>query len=226
MELKKHLSASATAAVDAPVVPLDAHAPASPVPSVRSVVPTDPKPEAIDVEAAAKDVEMKDIDGDHLSAEEDDGWSEVDNDELGTCTHSRQSHSLFGAPDGVAPRVSEDQISPPGDGAPAPAPSCQQVQAKARLQPPVASTAPRSLLPARPPVAKGAGKGKAAAAKPKALSKKDIPPGFKRCSTCLEALPESDFEDKRNVCKDYDLACESLQRVPRTKSEATITKEG
>ena len=82
---------------------------------------------------------------------------------------------------------------------------------------PVASTAPQSLLPARPPVAKGGGKGKGAAAKPKALSKKDIPPGFKRCSTCLEALPEASFDDKRNVCKDDDLACESLQRVLRKK---------
>ena len=114
-------------------------------------------------------------------------------------------------PDGVAPRVSEDQISPPGasESRGRRLPCLQRVE----LQPPVASTAPRSLLPARPPVAKGAGKGKAAAAKPKALSKTDIPPGFKRCSTCLEALPESSFEDKRNVCKDDDLACESLQRV-------------
>ena len=149
----------------------------------------------VDVEAtvakAAKDAEMEGIDGEILSAEEDyDGWSEVDNDDLGTCSHSRQSRSMFGSPDGKAPRVSEDPIrrgARPGafdramqapsswgamlwDSMP-PQEELQPPVAGTAPQslPPVASTAPQSLLPARPPVAKGGGKGKAAAAKPKAL---------------------------------------------------------
>jgi hypothetical protein len=191
------------------------------------------------VAKAAKDAESKeDIDGEKLSADEDDeGWSDIDGDDLGTCTHSRQSRSLFGTPDAVAPRQLETPM-PQGKGAlrrAQPGAFDRAMQAPSswgamlwdsqppdagtahQSLPPVASTAPQSSLPVWPPVAKGGGKGKAAAAKPKALSKKDIPPGFKRCSTCLEALPESSFEDKRNVCKDDDLACESLQRVLRKK---------